>query len=198
MSLGVLLVSAEKVKSFTEVNENLDESLLLPNIQIAQEIGLQTLLGTQFYFHILDAAQNGTLTAAETTLLEDYIQPYLLWRAVYEAIPNMYMRMMNKSISIGESPNAKAVDRGDMSYLRNIHQNRYEFYSQRLQDYIQPRNADYPLYFQFNSNDGGMPKASVNYFSGLHIENSPRRPFSYWKGRLPIYTDPTNPDNCWY
>lgn len=198
MSLGVLLVSAEKIKSFTSVNENLDESLILPNIQIAQEIGLQTLLGTAFYQHILDAAQGGTLTAAETTLLEDYIAPYLLWRAVYEALPSMYMRMMNKGVSIGESPNAKSVDKGDMSYLRNIHQNRYEFYSQRLQDYIQPRQADYPLYFQYNSNDGGMPKASVNYFSGLQIENGPRRPFTYWKSRLPIYTDPTNPNNCWY
>ena len=196
MSLGVLLVSAEKVKSFTSVNDNLDESLILPNIQIAQEIGLQTLLGTAFYQHILDAAQGGTLTTAETTLLEDYIAPYLLWRAVYEALPSMYMRMMNKGVSIGESPNAKAVDKGDMSYLRNIHQNRYEFYSQRLQDYIQPRQADYPLYFQFNSNDGGMPKNSVNYFGGIHIVNGNRKPYRYWTKGLPTYTDPTNPDNC--
>lgn len=196
MSLGVLLVSAERVKSFTSVNENLDESLLLPNIQIAQEIGLQTLLGTQFYFHILDAAQGKTLTAAETTLLEDYISPYLLWRAVYEAIPEMYMRMMNKGISIGESPNAKSVDRGDMSYLRNIHKNRYEWYEQRLQDYLQPRNADYPLYFQYNSNEGGIPKAQVNYFSGIHITNGNRKAFRYWSGGLPVYADPTGPNCC--
>ena len=198
MSLGVLLVSAEKVKAFTEVNDNLDESLLLPNIQIAQEIGLQTLLGTQFYFHILDAAQGGTLTSAETTLVEDYISPYLLWRALYEVLPSIWMRLMNKSVSIGESPNAKAVDRGDMSYLRNIYQNRYEFYSQRLQDYLQPRNGDFPLYFQFNSNEGGMPKASVNYFSGLQIPNGPRKPYKYWAKGLQVYTDPTNPDNCCY
>ena len=196
MSLGVLLVSAEKVKSFTSVNSNLDESLLLPNIQIAQEIGLHNLLGTQFYEHILTASQAGTLTAAETTLLEDYIAPYLLWRAVYEAIPEMYIRMMNKSISIGESPNAKSVDRGDMSYLRNIHQSRYEWYSQRLQDYLQPRNEDFPLYFQYNSNDGGIPKSSVNYFGGIHITNGPRKPFRYWNSNLPIYIDPTGPSCC--
>ena len=196
MSLGVLLVSGQKVKAFTEVNDNLDEALLLPNIQIAQEIGLQTLLGTQFYNHILSSAQSGTLTSAETTLLEDYISPYLLWRAVYEALPTMYMRMMNKSVSIGESPNAKSVDRGDMSYLRNIHQNRYEWYSQRLQDYIQPRQADYPLYFQYNSNDGGIPHSDVNYFSGLHITNGPRKPYRYWTGGLPVYIDPAGPNCC--
>lgn len=196
MSLGTLLVSAEKVKSFTSVNENLDESLILPNIQIAQEIGLHNLLGSKFYEHILNAAKNSTLTSAETTLLEDYIAPYLLWRAVYEAIPEMYMRMMNKGISIGESPNAKSVDRGDMSYLRNIHQNRYEWYSQRLQDWISPRQADFPLYFQYNSNEGGIPSASVNYFSGIQIEDSPRQPYSYWSGKLPVYTDPTGRYCC--
>lgn len=197
MSLGVLLVSAEKVKSFTEVNDNLDENLLLPNIQIAQEIGLQTLLGTKFYKHILTAAENGTLTSAETTLLEEYIAPYLLWRAVYEALPSIYMRMMNKSVSVGESPNAKSVDRGDMSYLRNIHQNRYEFYSQRLQDFLDYRQGDYPLYFQYNAEDG-MPKNSVNYFSGLHIVNGPRKPYKYFTKGLPVYTDPTSPNNCCY
>ena len=99
-SQGVLLVSSQKIKAFTNVNENLDEQLLLPNIQIAQDIGLQTLLGTQFYDHILLAAQGGTLTPAETTLLEDYISPYILWGAVYEALPDIYMRMMNKSTVI--------------------------------------------------------------------------------------------------
>jgi len=195
MSLGVLLVSAEKVKSFTEVNENLDEALLLPNIQIAQEIGLQTLVGTKFYNHIMSAAETNTLTAAETTLLNDYIGPFLLWRAVYEALPSIYMRMMNKSLSIGESPNSKAVDRGDMSYLRNIHQSRYEWYSQRLQDYMVYRQGDFPLYFQYNAADG-IPKSSVNYYSGVHIPNGPRRPFRYWNMGLPVYSDPTNPNNC--
>jgi len=198
MSLGVLLVSAEKVKSFTEVNENLDEAILLPNIQIAQEIGLHNLLGTEFYEHILSAAQGGTLTSAETTLVENYIAPYLLWRAVYEALPSIYMRMMNKSVSIGESPNSRAVDKGDMSYLRNIHQNRYEWYSQRLQDYISPRQSDYPLYFQFNSNDGGIPSNSVNYFSGIQIPNGNRRAYKYFTKGMPIYTDPTDPRNCCY
>ena len=192
---GILLVSAEAVKSFTEVNENLDESILLPNLQISQDIGLQTIVGTPFYTHILDAASGGTLTQQETILVEDYITPYLLWRAVYEALPSIWMRMMNKSVSIGESPNSKSVYKGDLSYLRNIHQSRFEFYSQRLQDYMVYRQAAFPLYFQWTSGEG-MPRASVNYFSGIHIPNGPRRPFNYWNMKMPIYSDPTNPDNC--
>tara|TARA_R110000868_G_scaffold411174_1_gene702092 strand:+ start:1160 stop:1753 length:594 start_codon:yes stop_codon:yes gene_type:complete len=195
MSLGVLLISSQQIKAFSNVNENLDDQLLLPNIQIAQEIGLQTLFGTSFYNHILTSVKNSTLTLAETTLVEDYIAPYLLWRAVYESIPEMWMRMMNKGISMGESPNAKTADKGDMSYLRNIHMSRFEFYSQRLQDFLVYRQGDFPLYFNWEGRDG-MKKSSVNYYSGLHIVNGPRKPFRYWSGNLPIYTDRTNPDNC--
>ena len=193
-SQGVLLVSSQKIKAFTNVNENLDEQLLLPNIQISQDIGLQTLLGTQFYDHILLAAQGSTLTTAETTLLEDYIAPYLLWSSVYECLPDIYLRMMNKSISVGESPNAKAIDKGDLSYLRNIHRDRKEFYANRMMDYIRPRNSDYPLYFQFNANDGGMSAKKPNYYSGLQMQG-PRGNSGYGYG-LPVYTDPTGPNCC--
>ena len=193
-SQGVLLVSSQKIVAFTNVNENLDEQLLLPNIQIAQDIGLQTLLGTQFYTHMLGAAQGSTLTTAETDLLENYIAPYLLWSSVYEALPDIYMRMMNKSVSIGESPNSKAIDKGDLSYLRNIHRDRKEFYSARLMDYIRPRNADFPLYFQFNANEGGMSAKRPNYYSGLQMEG-PRGNSGRGYG-LPVYTDPTGPNCC--
>ena len=63
---AVLLVSEVKIKAFTEVNDNLDVALLLPNIQIAQDLGLQNMLGTSFYQHMLNAAQSSTLTAQET------------------------------------------------------------------------------------------------------------------------------------
>ena len=150
-TLGVLLVSSAKIKAFTNVNDNLDEQLLLPNIQIAQDLGLQNLLGTKFYGTILTNAQNSTLTSAQNTLLQDYIQPYLLWRAVYEALPSIYMRLMNKTVIVGDTEQGKAVSKTDFSYLRDIHQSRFEFYAQRLMDYIKNNPGDYPEYWTWTS-----------------------------------------------
>jgi hypothetical protein len=198
---STLLVSAKKVKSFTEVNENVDEILLLANIQIAQDLGLQGLLGTRFYFHILDAAKNSTLTAPELTLLQDYIQPYLLWRATWEALPTLYMRVMNKSVIVGSTEQGNPVGSKDLNYLRNIHENRFSFYAQRMMDYIQNHPSDYPLYFQYTSTDG-MPPSKENYYAGLHIEPGKRRlpkvGTAGGYGFLPSYTDPTDPDYCCY
>ena len=197
---GVLLISAKKIKAFTEVNDNVDEKLLLSNIQIAQDLGLQTLLGTRFYNHILDGAQGGTLTTAETTLLQDYIQPYLLWRATWESLPTLWARIMNKAIVIGNTEQGTSVDKGSLTYLRNIYQNRYEFYAQRAMDYIKNNQADYPIYYQYTSTDGMKPQKE-NYYGGLHIEPGMRKlpkVGTGWKnnnGSIPTYYDPTE-DCC--
>ena len=124
MGQAVLLVSARKIKTFTETNDNVDEQLLLANIQVAQDLGLQGLLGTRFFNHMLTAASGSTLTSAETILLEDYIQPYLLWRATWEALPTLYMRVMNKSVIVGTTEQGAAASKSDLTYLRNIHADR--------------------------------------------------------------------------
>tara|TARA_R110000868_G_scaffold113675_2_gene304882 strand:+ start:1709 stop:2287 length:579 start_codon:yes stop_codon:yes gene_type:complete len=172
--MGVLLVSSDKIKAFTNINDNIDESILLSNIQIAQDIGLQTLLGTQFYNEIKTKAQANTLNGPETTLLQDYIQPYLIQRAYYESIPNIWMRVMNKSITIGNTEQGQAVSAGDMKYLRTMTQNRYEFYAQRMMDFLKDHQNDYPTYFSYSSNQGMAP-TKENYFNGIHIPPGQRR-----------------------
>lgn len=196
---SVLLVSAKKIKNFTEVNDNVDEQLLLANIQIAQDLGLQNLLGTRFYQHILDAASGNTLTGPETILLQDYIQPYLLWRATWEALPTLWMRVMNKSVIIGDTEQGKSVSRNDLTYLRNIHEDRYSFYAQRTMDYIKNHQADFPIYYQYTSTDG-MPPANENYYSGIYFDTGKRRlprvGTAGGFGTIPSYTDPTDPSYC--
>lgn len=196
---AVLLISAQKIKAFSEVNDNVDEKLLLAGVQIAQDLGLQNLLGTKFYNHILTNAQNNTLTGPELTLLQDYIQPYLLWRATWESLPTLFMRVMNKSIIIGQTEQGQPIGKGDLTYLRNIHQNRYEFYSQRLMDYIKNHQGDYPDYYSYSSTDGMKP-AKENYYSGLYIDTGRRRlPKNGGSIRgIPSYTDRTDPEYCCY
>lgn len=198
---SVLLLSAKKIKSFTEVNDNVDEKLLLANVQISQDIGLQNLLGTRFYNHILEAASGNTLTSAETILVEDYIQPYLLWRATWEALPTLWMRVMNKSIIVGNTEQGQAIDQKGLTYLRNIHQDRFSFYSQRLMDYIKNNPSDFPIYYQYTSTDGMAPQKE-QYYAGLHFEPGIRKlprvgtGSKYGYNGIPSYFNPTDSDCC--
>jgi hypothetical protein len=51
--MGVLLISETKLKNFTNINKNVDMDVLKAEIQIAQDIDLQTILGT------IDAVSEG-------------------------------------------------------------------------------------------------------------------------------------------
>ena len=51
--MGVLLISETKLKAFTNINRNVDMDVLKAEIQVAQDIDLQTILGTKFYNHLL-------------------------------------------------------------------------------------------------------------------------------------------------
>lgn len=192
--MGILLVSAEKIKSFTSLNSGIDEALLLSGIQLASDLGLQNLLGTKFYNHILTAAQGNTLTAAETTFLQDYIQPYLIQRAHYEILPDVWARQQNKGIIIGNTEQGTGVSAGDMKYMRSMIMDRYEFYAQRLMDYLSNNPNDFPIYNSWTSTDG-MPPSKENYFSGIQITNDmPRKLAPSWiKGG---YLSPTDPKCC--
>ena len=191
--MPVLLVSAEKIKSFSSINENVDEALLLSNIQVATDIGLQTLLGTKYLNHIKNAAQGNTLTPAETTLLQDYIQPYLIQRSYYESLPQIWSRVMNKSVIVGNTEGGSPVTASEMRYLRSITQDRYEFYAARLMDYLKNNPNDFPQYYSYTSTDG-MPPTKENYFNGIHITNAmPRKlPPKGIKG----YLDPSSDYYC--
>lgn len=46
--IGKLLISEVKLKNYTNINKNVDMDVLKAEIQIAQDIDVQTILGTLF------------------------------------------------------------------------------------------------------------------------------------------------------
>jgi len=193
MSKQVLLISETKLKNWTTIHQNVDMALLTNCIFMAQELGLQTLIGTKgydYYQNLVLQVQvsGGTMSQADRIMLEDYIAPYLLHRAYFEAMPEIYARKMNAGIVAHETEHSKTVGIKEMAYFRDIEQNRYEFYSQRLQDRIRSFPNDYPWYWSYNSQDG-MPNSKQTYFSGIHIEPGLRYPPRKvsWYGNLPAY-----------
>ncbi len=192
----VLLISETKLKNFTTINQNIDMALLTSCIYMAQELGLQTLIGTKgydYYTNLVKAVQlsGATMSQPDKIMLDDYIAPYLIHRAYYEAMPEIFARKMNKAIVVGNTEQGSSVDLKGMAYLRDIEQGRYEFYAQRMQDRIRSYSNDYPWYYSYSDKDG-MPNSKQTYFSGIHIAPGLRYPprKNSWYGNLPAYQGP--------
>ena len=192
----VLLISETKLKNFTTINQNIDMALLTSCIYMAQELGLQTLIGTKgydYYMNLVKAVQlsGATMSQPDRIMLDDYIAPYLIHRAYYEAMPEIFARKMNKAIVVGNTEQGSSVDLKGMAYLRDIEQGRYEFYAQRMQDRIRSYSNEYPWYYNYSDKDG-MPNSKQTYFSGIHIAPGMRYPprSDSWYGNLPRYRGP--------
>jgi hypothetical protein len=192
----VLLISETKLKAYSTLNMNIDMSLLVSTIYMGQELGLQTLIGTRGYDYYMELVKSvqlsgGTMSQADRIMLDDYIAPYLVHRAFYEAMPEVFARKMNKAITIGNTEQGSSIDIKGMSYLRDIEQGRYEFYAQRLLDRVQAFPSDYPWFYNYTQQDG-MPSSSQTYFAGIHFAPGMRRPprRNDWYRNLPYYQGP--------
>jgi hypothetical protein len=192
----VLLISETKLKAFTTINQNVDMALLTSCIYMAQELGLQTLIGTKgydYYMNLVKAVQlsGQTMSQPDRIMLDDYIAPYLIHRAYFEAMPEIFARKMNKAIVVGNTEQGNSIDMKGMAYLRDIEQGRYEFYAQRMQDRLRSFPNDYPWYYSYSDKDG-MPNSKQTYFSGIHIEPGVRYPprRNSWYGNLRAYQGP--------
>jgi hypothetical protein len=180
MAIGKLLISEVKLKNYTNINKNVDMDVLKAEIQIAQDIDLQTILGTLFYKHLLDGIlADGTTTwnAVETILVNEYIQPFLIQTAYFNAIPQIMYRTMNRGIVEGTMENAKSVDIETMKYLRNVQKSRADFYLQRLMDYllIGRGQNQFPQYLTASTIDGMIPDRIQKYNNGIFLRHSTRK-----------------------
>ena len=197
MSAQVLLISQTKLKAYSTINQNVDEALLVATIFISQDLGLQTLIGTRGYNHYVNVVQANqlsgqTISQADRTMLDDYFAPYLIHRASYEAMPEIFARKMNKAITVGNTEQGTSIDIKGMEYLRGIEQARYNFYAQRIMDYILAHPDEYPWYYSYGNIDD-MPPQKTQYFSGVWFTPGMRKPVR--NGVIPsnmrAYIDPT-------
>ena len=180
--MGVLLISEVKLKNFTNINKNVDMDVLKAEVQIAQDIDLQTILGTKFYNHLLSqvSATGNTFNADEKTLVDLYVQPFLIQQAYFQCIPHLMYRTMNRGIVEGTMENAASVDIDTMKYLRTIQKQRADFYMTRLQDYLLIGRGQnkFPDYVTQSTIDGMIPDRSQKYNNGIFLAHTSRKGYS--------------------
>jgi hypothetical protein len=172
---AVLLVSETKLKAFSNIHQNVDTALLSTNIKIAQDLHLQNLLGSKFLNEIYEQVRTNTLSDTNKILIDEWISPYLIHASAFEALPEIFMRLNNKTITIGDTEQGKAISVKEMAYLRDLYQSRFNFYSQRLQDELRNYPEKYPLYYSYTNKDG-MPPRRETYFAGIHFPPGNRYP----------------------
>ena len=197
--MGVLLISEIKLKSYTNINKNVDQDVLKAEIQIAQDIDLQTILGTKFYKQLMaQVGPDGTNTfnADELILVNEYCQPFLIQTAYFNAMPQIMYRTVNRGIQTGNAESSTAVDSETFKYLRSIQKQRADFYSQRLIDYLLLGRGQnkFPAYLNTSTLDGMIPDRNQKYNNGIFLRHVTRKGWdlSSISQHMPVYSEQAN------
>lgn len=143
-------ISDTAIKDSTILNENVDPKLIGPAIIEAQDMHIQTIIGSELYNAIDTMIGNhsisGTTNANYKLLLDTYIQPALKYYTLAELVLPMSFKLMNKSIASRSSENASPINVDDFALVRETFMNKAEFYATRLMNYLLDNRNTYPEY----------------------------------------------------
>ena len=155
-NLTILLIDCDYVKERSTIMSNVEETFIKTNIFQAQDIYIQQVLGSALYEDVLndfDLTGGTFIQSKYTTLVEDYIQPMLLYYSIYESIDDLYAKYTNKSILIQNSENSTPISEEYLSKRKADFLNKAEFYSERLTKFLLRYQTTYPLYLNHTSYD---------------------------------------------
>ena len=158
---NILFITDAFIKENTPLSQNLDIKDIINNIDPAQDMFIQPILGSVFYNALLLAYSAQTLSADETALVM-LIKPALAYRSAELALPFIQYQLKNKGPQTQSGDFSAPVGQTELSYLRNELRNRAEFYETRLDRYLQLNGSLFPLYTnQSNANINPSNQASA-------------------------------------
>ena len=175
----VLLVSEQRMKQWTSLDNNIRIDVLTPSILQAQDIYIQDTLGTPFYRRLKEGVVADDLTTNEAAFLKDYIGPTLIQYALYLLLPNLKYKMVEKGILNGTSEETAPTTLDEMKYLRESALDTAQFYNKRMLEFLCDNPSMFPLYTNPTAQDGMTPNKRNPYFSGLQT-NIPLRINEKW------------------
>ena len=166
MSDTVLLVSEQRLKQWTQLDDNVRMNEITPHILTAQEIYIQNALGTLMFNRIKAGIVAQDLNVNEIDLLKNYIGPTLMQYALYLILPSIKYKVVNQGVVNGTSEETSATTLDELKYLRTTVLDTAEFYNKRLVKFFADNPGMFPQY-DAPGTDGMYPDKTNPYFSGL-------------------------------
>jgi len=148
MATALFISRTDLVKN-SIIDGNTDTDKFIQFIKIAQEIEVQNYLGTDLYNKISQDIINGTLTGDYLNLVNDYVQPMLIWWAQVSYLPYAAYQIKNGGVFKHTSENSESVSKSEVDYLVGKARDTAEYYTRRFIDYMSFNSSTFP---EYNSN----------------------------------------------
>ena len=146
--MKVQLISENTLKKYTLINDNVDACYIAPAIQMAQDMGLQPLIGTVLLDKLCQLVStdkiNEKANANYKILLDEYITPYLCHKVMVDIQVPLFAKIRNAGIVQSQDTQTQQLTKSDVDYIRQHYDYISTFYGNRMTDYLRANSTKYP------------------------------------------------------
>ena len=144
----VLLISEDYIKSITNISDNLANDYLLPSIKLAQDIDLESIIGTQLLEKIQELIYNNDISNQDNSmyklLLDKYIQPYLAYATIKHLAPTVSYKLANQGVLRTDDEKSYNVTSNEVDKVSDYYNHLSNTYKKRLQLFLIANYNEFP------------------------------------------------------
>lgn len=135
---NVLLISEDYLKTESFLDDNVSGKYLLTAIKMAQDIELQSIIGTNLLHSIQKKVFENVIELEANKrykdLLDNYIQPFLLYQVLSEIVIPISYKMSNFGVMQSSDEKDYAVDNKQINLVKKFYSDKANVYKERLQN----------------------------------------------------------------
>lgn len=161
---NVLLISEDYIKSESNLDNNVSGKYLQSAIKLAQDIELQSLIGTKLLESLqkkcidwVDPSVEGAIADSiddpdnikYKELLDYYVTPFLLFQVLSEVIVPITYKLSNFGVMRTDDEKDLAADASQVNLLRKYYKDKADFFKARLQDWVITYYNDFPELYSY-------------------------------------------------
>lgn len=181
------LATAGEVISNSFTNANTDPALISTNTILLSELAhLKSAIGKKFYEELKTQNNDGTLTTANQTLMDDFLVRTLCWFARFEVINEIQSNSSSAGIVHNIDEFSTIIDPAELNAYKQDTYRKAEIYLKDMIEFLDDtdNSDDYPTYTT------NAPCNTTTYKNhGIIMYDSiysrPRRDYDSWKNYCP-------------
>ena len=153
----VLLISESYIKSVTNISDNIAGDYLLPAIKLAQDVDLESTIGTQLLEKIQELVFDNNISNQENSmyklLLDKYIQPYLAYATIKHLTPTVAYKLANQGVLRTDDEKSYNITSNEVDKVIDYYSHIANTFKKRLQLFLIANYSEFTELLQWKSID---------------------------------------------
>ena len=167
----IQLISCDYLKKVTQLNGAIDDDQIRPFITVAQDLHLETYLGTDLIEYL--KTNRASLSGLYLTLFQKHVVKVLAWWTLVEVLPHLYVKVDNGSLVLRTSEDTNAITESDLTRTVEDARQTATAYTEKMIRWLCHNHL--PEY-ESNTNEDQRPVRSVSRVNGMVTTTYPKIP----------------------